>query len=45
MMRNVNLAFYNDEKNKMGNILAELIDSKTEMPIELRKYHNRRFII
>ena len=45
VMRNANLAFYNDEDDRMGKMLIKLIDSKVEMPIELRKYHDRTFII
>ena len=44
VMRNANLVFYNDENDRMGKALIKLIDSKAEMPIELRKYHNRKFI-
>ena len=45
VIRSSNLAFYNDENDRMGKRLIKLIDSKAEMPIELRKYHDRKFII
>ena len=45
VMRKANLGFYNDEKNRLGNMLIKLIDSKAEMPIELKKFHNEKFII
>ena len=45
VMRKTNLVFYNDEKDKMGKMLIKLIDSKAEIPMELKKYHNKIFII
>ena len=45
VMRNQNLVFFNDEKGKMSEGLTKLIDSKAEMPIELKKYHDNKFII
>jgi len=45
VMRNQNLVFFNDEKGKMSEVLTKLIDSKAEMPLELKKYHDNKFII
>ena len=45
VMRKANLIFYNDENDKMGKTLIKLIDSQAQIPLELKKYHDRKFII
>jgi len=45
LMRNSNLAFYNDEVGSLSSRIIKIMNDNIKIPSQLRNYHNEKFII